>query len=269
VANHERRRHRTRTRPILDIGHLRIEPNHFVGVVGRNGAGKSTLLHVLAGLIRPTAGLVRHDGTCITTLDGWRLSRLRRYVGLVPQVTEYHADLPLTVREVVQMGCAAPAGLLRAVPADARARVGVWLDRLGLSSLDRRTFRSLSGGEQQKVLLARAMVPDPRLLLLDEPGANLDMDWKERLVECLEDVLRERPLTVVMVSHETHLLPAACDRVVLIEAGRVVRGGPPDETLTPQVLSALYGCPVQVVSVNGRRHAVAGPDTTSPIEVNP
>ncbi|MBN1345897.1 MAG: metal ABC transporter ATP-binding protein [Phycisphaerae bacterium] len=244
-------------RRILDVGELAIEAGRFVGVLGRNGAGKSTFLQTVAGLVRPTRGAVLHDRQSITSMSRWRATSVRRSVGFVPQATEYHADLPLTVREVVGMGLAGPAGLLRSPGEEGRRRVDDWLDRLGLAGMASRTFRSLSGGEQQKVLLARAMVQAPRLLLLDEPAANLDMDWKARMVEWLERVFAEHSMTVVMVSHETGLLPSCCDRVALMDAGRIVRYGPPDETLGAGILGELYGCPVEVIEVDGRRHAVA------------
>jgi len=248
-----------RGRPVLDIKQLDVDAGQFVGVVGRNGAGKTTLLRVMAGLLVPNRGAVRHDGQAITALSSWRRTTARRRVAFVPQAAEYNADLPLTVREIVAMGCVGPAGLLRSIGASAKARVRDWVSRLDLDALADRTFRSLSGGEQQKVLLARAMVQEPGLLLLDEPGANLDVDWKERLAGWLDRVLAERPTTAVMVSHETGLLPACCQRVVLMDAGGLVRQGPPDEVLTSEVLATLYGCPIHVIDVAGRRHAVAVP----------
>ena len=248
-----------RGRHVLDIQRLDIDAGQFVGVIGRNGAGKTTLLQVLAGLLVPNRGTVRHDGVDVTALSGWRRTAARRRVAFVPQAAEYNADLPLTVREIVAMGCVGPAGLVRSIGADAKARVRDWVSRLDLGALADRTFRSLSGGEQQKVLLARAMVQEPGLLLLDEPGANLDVDWKERLAGWLDHVLAERPMTAVMVSHETGLLPACCQRVVLMDAGGLVRQGHPDEVLTSEVLAGLYGCPIRVVEVAGRRHAMAVP----------
>lgn len=244
-------------RPILAVDSLKIECGQFVGVVGRNGAGKTTLLHTIAGLIRPSRGAVMHDGVDVTRVSAWHRTAVRRHVAYVPQEAEYKADLPLTVREVVAMGCAGPSGLLRGMDAEARQRVEHWLDRLELIGMARRTFRSLSGGEQQKVLLARAMAQGPRLLLLDEPAANLDMDWKERMVGWLAKVYGERPLTAVMVSHETGLLPACCNRVALMDRGRIVRYGTPAETLTSGVLAELYGCPIRLVDAAGRRHALA------------
>lgn len=244
-------------RRILDVPTLTIEPGQIVGVIGRNGAGKSTLLHVLAGLLKPTSGQVRHDDVSLRTLSAWQRTTLRQRLGFVPQAADYNADLPLTVREVVAMGCTGPTGLLRGIGRDQRSLVDDWLERLDLAHMAGRTFRSLSGGEQQKVLLARAMVQQPRLLLLDEPAANLDIDWKHRLVEALDRVAAEHPMTMVMVSHETGLLPACCGRVLLIREGRVFRDGPPDETLTAEVLAELYGCPITIHVAAGRRHAVA------------
>ena len=243
-------------RRILDVEHLAIRGGEFLGVVGRNGAGKTTLLHVLAGLVRPTRGVVRHDGAAITHRAGWSRTSLRRRIGFVPQATEYNAELPLTVRDVVEMGCAGPTGLFRRPAESDKQSVWTWLDRLGLAGMADRTFRSLSGGEQQKVLLARAMVQHPGLLLLDEPGANLDLDWKERLVAALEQICLDRPITVVMVSHETGLLPRCCDRVALMDRGRIVCQGPPQDVLLPEALARFYGCAVRMVETGGRRHVV-------------
>ncbi len=242
---------------ILDVPALEASPGECLGVVGVNGAGKTTLLRVCAGLLRPTSGAVWLGGVDLATAWPWRLTRLRAAVGVLPQASEYNAHLPLTVGEVVAMGRAGPRGLLRRLgPAD-REIVRTWLERLGLGPLASRVFPSLSGGEQQKALLARAMAQEPGLLLLDEPGANLDLDWKARLVALLDEVVRATGVTVVMVSHETGLLPACCTRVALMRGGRVLRLGPSAQVLTPEALAEAYGCPVEVATVRGRRYAVA------------
>jgi zinc/manganese transport system ATP-binding protein len=243
--------------PILHIEQLAVEAGEFLGIIGRNGAGKTTLLHAAAGLIQPAFGTVFHGDRAITAMNGWGRTNARRRVACVPQAGEYNADLPLTVHEVVAMGSIGPKGLLRAIGASSKQRAQTWLERLDLGDLSRRTFRSLSGGEQQKVLLARAMVQEPALLLMDEPAANLDPDWKERLVRLLEKLYQANPLTVLMVSHETGLLPACCGRVALMDSGRIVRWGRPDEVLTPDTLARLYGCRVRVVEAAGRRYTMA------------
>jgi len=244
-------------RCVLDVSALEVAPGECLGVVGVNGAGKTTLLRLCAGLLRPTSGAVWVGDTNLAAAGSWRLTRLRAAIGYVPQATEYNGHLPLTVEEVVAMGRAGRAGLLRRLgPAD-REAVRAWSERLGLGPLAARTFPTLSGGEQQKVLLARAMAQEPGLLLLDEPGANLDLDWKARLVALLEEVVGATGVTVVMVSHETGLLPACCTRVALMRAGRILRLGPPGDVLTADALAETYGCPVEVAAVHGRRYAVA------------
>ena len=244
-------------RDILDVPALGVEPGECLGVVGVNGAGKTTLLRACAGLLRPTAGAVWLDGANLAAAGGWSLARHRRAIGYMAQAADYNAHLPLTVLEVVAMGRAGRAGLLRPLGRGDRLAVDAWVERLGLAPLARRTFATLSGGEQQKALLARAMAQEPGLLLLDEPGASLDLAWRSRLVALLEAVVRETGVTVVMVSHETGLLPSCCGRVALMRAGRVLRTGPPGETLTPEALAEVYGCPVEVAEVQGRRFAVA------------
>ncbi|MFW6108492.1 MAG: ABC transporter ATP-binding protein [bacterium] len=244
-------------RRILAVDALAVAPGKFLGVVGVNGAGKTTLLRVCGALLRPSAGQVSLDGVDVASALPWRRTAARRAVGYVPQATDYNAHLPLTVEEVVGTGRDGRRGLLRRRTQEDRRLVQQWVQRLGLEALAGRTFRSLSGGEQQKALIARAMVQQPSLLLLDEPAANLDLDWKARIIRLLEELYRACHLTIVMVSHETGMLPASCGRVALMRAGRVLRAGPPEAVLTPAALAAVYGCPVTVAEVQGRRQAVA------------
>jgi len=243
-------------RTVLDVPELVVPSHSFFGVIGPNGAGKTTLLDVCAGLIRPARGEVRVTTRRVERLSSWQRTQLRRRIGVVPQRVDYHPDLPLTVREVVTLGRVGPRGLLRRLRADDHALVDTWLDTLELTTLARRTFRSLSGGEQQKVLIARAMVQQPRLLLLDEPASNLDLDWKERVVTLLEMLHHRHPVTVIMVSHEIGLLPACTDRVALMRSGTLLKVGPPEAVLTPTALSTVYACPVDVIGRHGRFHAV-------------
>jgi len=242
---------------ILHVPELIVRPRSFLGVVGPNGAGKTTLLGVCAGLIAPTSGQATLTGRRLDGLSSWQRTHLRRRVGLVPQRADYNPDVPLSVREVVSLGRVGPRGLLRTLTGADEALVDTWLATLGLTELAGRTFRSLSGGEQQKVLVARAMVQEPRLLLLDEPTANLDLDWKQRVVALLEKLYAEHPLTVVMVSHDTALLPRCTTEVALLSAGELLEVGPPQEVLTAANLSRMYGCAVEVVTFRGGRHAVA------------
>jgi len=241
-------------RTILRIDRLEIGAGEFVGIVGTNGAGKTTLLRLCAGLIRPDSGTVLLGGRDLTRLSGWRRCRLRKHIGFIPQSAEYNVELPFTVREVVAMGRTSLRPLLTRLNAQDYEIVGRWIDVLGLSARHNQTFRSLSGGEQQKVLIARAMVQDPRILMLDEPCASLDFHWKYEISEIVERLHREAKMTVLMVSHDTSLLPATCRRVVLLADGRLLGDGDVETILKPEMLSRAYHGDLAVAIMGGRRH---------------
>jgi iron complex transport system ATP-binding protein len=241
-------------RDILAIDRLDAPPGEFLAVLGRNGAGKTTLLNLCCGLLSPTQGRALLNGRDV---HGRGSAAVRQEIGYLPQAAEYNADLPLTVEEVVLLGRTARRGLMRRIrPAD-RQIAARQIEHLGLEAFRRRTFRTLSGGEQQKTLLARAMAQEPTLLLLDEPGAHLDIDWRRRLTGTIERIYLETRVTVMMVSHDVALIPACCTRVALIHDGQVTATGPPGEVVTAEALSDLYGCPVEVWERDGLRYAAA------------
>ena len=245
-------------RTILEVDALDIPPGTFLGVIGTNGAGKTTLLDLGAGLIRPDTGRVTLDGHDLTRLGPWRKCEIRKRIGYIPQSAQYNAELPFTVREVVAMGRTSVRPLLARLDRDDYATVDRWIDSLGLSDRRGQTFRSLSGGEQQKVLIARAMAQDPRILMLDEPCASLDFTWKFRISEIVEKLYRQTRVTVVMISHDTSVLPAACRRVILLAGGRILADGEPGRVLSSETLRRAYGRELQAVMAGGRRHIVDG-----------
>jgi len=179
---------------------------------------------------------------------------LRKRIGYIPQSAEYNADLPFTVREVVAMGRTSVRPLLARLHAQDRAIVDRWIDALGLSARRDQTFRSLSGGEQQKVLIARAMAQDPQILMLDEPCASLDFHWKHQISGIVERLHRETDMTVLMISHDTSVLPSTCRRVVLLADGCLLGDGEPDTILTPELLGQAYQDELAVAMVGRRRH---------------
>ena len=243
-------------RTILEIDELQIPAGAFVGVIGTNGAGKTTLLKTCAGLIKPAQGAVRIDEVDLVRLGPWAKGKLRKRMGYIPQSAEYNADLPFTVREVVAMGRTSLKPLLARLDRDDYTTVDRWIERLGLADRRDQTFRSLSGGEQQKVLIARAMAQEPEILMLDEPCANLDFNWKHQISEIVERLYRQTKVTVLMVSHETGVLPPACSRIVLFREGRIVADGEPDAILLPEVLQRAYDGAFRIVAAEGRRYTV-------------
>lgn len=240
-----------RSQVILDID-LRIEPGACVGIMGSNGAGKTTLLKATLNLIKPTQGFVTLGESVWPTLSWWQHARVRRQIGYIPQRTTYHEELPFTVHEVVAMGCAPAKGLFRRLDAEDALRIDHWMDRLGLGERKTQPFRSLSGGEQQKVLIARAMVQNPRMLILDEPCANLDFGWKCRITEWIERLYAQTGMTVLMVCHEMSLVPACCTHLLLMHEGRILAYDQPDRVLDHADLAEIYGCAIERVQVKGR-----------------
>lgn len=241
---------------ILAVESLSLAAGEFIAVMGPNGAGKSTLLRACLGMQPNAAGQVAVLGQRLDLLNGIALTRLRRAIGYVPQLLPARAELPLTVREIVAIGRTGLAGLFRGLSKDDWRIVDEWIERLGQSALARRAFHEISGGEQRKTVIARAMAQQPRLLLLDEPTANLDLGWRERLVETVHTLYQQARLAVVLVCHELEVLPPCCGRVTLLQAGRPVATGKPEEVFTSERVAALYGAGLGAYHRNGRHAAI-------------
>jgi zinc/manganese transport system ATP-binding protein len=237
-------------RQILDEVSFAVQAGEFTGLIGPNGAGKTTLLRVILGLQRPSAGSV--------TVLGQPRSPRSQPIGYVPQKVLLDPDMPMRARDLVALGLdgskygprlrsrqrdQAVREMLHAVDAErfADARVG-----------------NLSGGEQQRVLIAHALISRPRLLLLDEPLANLDLRSGQEVISLLARIAREQQIAVLLSAHEMNPLLPVMDRVVYVAGGRAA-SGPADEIVTSDVLSRLYGHRVDVLHVHGRVLVVAGP----------
>jgi len=255
-------------RKILEFSKLKIESGEFVGIIGTNGAGKTTLLKTICGLTRPSKGKVIFKQADIGKLWNWQKANLRKSIGYIPQSTQYNKELPFTVEEIVLMARAAAKSLLSRINTEDRQIAGRWINALGLSHLAQQPFRSLSGGEQQKALIARAMAQNPDILMLDEPAANLDFNWKYRITEIIEDLHKQTGVTVLMVSHETNLLPQSCSRIILLDQGLILADSAADEVFDDEHLSLAYKCPLQVRQIHGRRYLVQKPDNRNTEQLN-
>jgi len=243
-----------RARPILTDVSLRVGTGDLVGVLGPNGAGKTTLVSLVNALRRPTSGRVTVLGTRPDALGPRALARLRCRIGYVPQLTTHDTDAPVCVRDVVAIARAGRAGVLRSLRRHDHAVIDHWMDRLGITHLGRRPYRHLSGGEKRKAHLARALAQEPEVLLLDEPASHLDMHWQEQFTEIVGSLWAETALTVIMVTHDVHQLPAGCSRLALLAHGRLEAWGPPAEVLCAERLSHTFGHPVEVLRRHGRYH---------------
>ena len=217
-----------------------IGRGEFVGIIGPNGSGKSTLLRLMSGYLRPARGQVAIDGRPVERLSRAALGRL---IGVVPQDTL--VALPFTVMEMVLLG-RTPHGAGFAFEDEhdlAAARRA--MERTDTVALAGRRVTELSGGERQRVILARALAQEPRILLLDEPAAFLDIRHEVEMYDLLRDLQREG-MTVVSVLHDLNIAALYCDRLVLLAGGQVARAGTPAEVVTYQMLTEVYGTEVYV-----------------------
>ncbi len=225
-----------RERAILSDVTFHLDHGERVALIGPNGAGKSTLLRVLAGVLRPVAGRVEIEGTPIADLER---SAIARRLAVVPQQTA----LPFSMRveEVVALGRLPHESALRgAGPAD-RAAVAAAIDRVGLGHLLGRDARELSLGERQLVLIALAVAQEAPVLLLDEPTVHLDLRHQVEAMELLRDLNERDGTSLVAVLHDLGLAAHFFPRLVIVEHGRIVADGPPEEVLTDQRIRDTFG----------------------------
>jgi iron complex transport system ATP-binding protein len=232
--------------PVLDDFCLTITSGTATVVLGPNGVGKSTLLHLAHGWLKPRSGCIRLDGV---PLPEFPRRALGRTVALVPQ--SERTPFAYSLLDFVQLARAPHlAPLAMPGPADEQIARDA-LDTVGLSQLRRRPVTTLSGGEHQLGLVARALAQQPRLLLMDEPTAHLDLAHKARLINLIRD-LRADGMTIVASTHEPDVAAAIASHVVLVRQGRVHQAGPRSQVFTAGHLSTVYGVPIQIVDVAGR-----------------
>ncbi|MBX6388991.1 MAG: ABC transporter ATP-binding protein, partial [Frankia sp.] len=221
---------------------LALDAGGWLALVGPNGAGKTSLLHALCGLL-PAEGHVRVAG-----LDPGRTSRraLARRVALMPQQPVVPDGI--SVRELVALGRAPYLRPLRTETAADRDAVRRALDRLELAAIEHRPASALSGGELQRVVLARALAQDPRVLLLDEPTSSLDIGHQQTVLELVDDLRRTDGITVVAAMHDLTLAAQYCTRMVMLSRGRIVADDVPARVLRPQLLAEVYNARVEVLA---------------------
>lgn len=229
---------------------LAVSAGELVCVLGPNGAGKSTLVRVASGLLAPRRGHVELMGAPLE-----RRSRIdvARDLAVVEQMQE-HA-LGFSVRDVVMMGRAPHQGAWMRERADDRARVDELLVRCDLTALAARPAHALSGGEQKRVAIARALAQEPKVLLLDEPGAFLDVRHQLDLYELLATFVRERRLACLVVMHDLNVAAQFADQVVLMKGGRIVESGTVSEVMTWRTLKETFDTDLYcgVNELNGTR----------------
>ncbi|MBN1291009.1 MAG: metal ABC transporter ATP-binding protein [Candidatus Latescibacteria bacterium] len=225
------RQHRT----VIDAFSLNIKQGDFIALIGSNGSGKTTLLKMIMGFLKPENGAVKLFGETV-----YDFHHLRKRIGYVPQAFPVDFKMPMSVREVVAMGRYGLAGIGHRLKDTDHIIIENALRDVGISQLEDRPIGHLSGGEYQKVQIARALCQTPELLLLDEPTSNLDLGAQR---ECLDLIIRlhnTHKLTTMIVMHDLKSLPAICNRAIIIDGGLKVFDGPFGEVLTESNLAHIY-----------------------------
>ncbi len=220
------------TKRIVDDIHLRVAPGEIVGLIGPNGSGKSTLLRSVYRMLRPQAGYVQLGGD-----DVWKMSARDSARRTAMVVQESASDFEFSVSDVVIMGRTPHKGLLDLDNQHDEDLVTAALDQVGMLAFANRLYGTLSGGEKQRVLMARALAQQPRLLVLDEPTNHLDIRFQLEVL----DMVRRLGLTTLVTLHDLNLAAAYCKRIYLLCAGSIVASGSPAEVLTPANLRTVFG----------------------------
>jgi iron complex transport system ATP-binding protein len=241
-------------RAALDAVSLTIYERDFCAIIGPNGSGKSTLLRLLLGVLQPDSGRALYSGQ---PSAGWNRREMARQVGVVPQIEELF--FPFTVRELVAMGRYPHLGAWQLERETDRNAIDRALQRCDVSTLHDRTLQHISGGERQRVRLARALAQEPHTLVLDEPTASLDLGHEMALFELLARLREQDGVTVVAATHNLNLAARFATRVILLADGHAIASGSPSEVLTDDRIADVYGWPVQV-----HTHPGPGPDQGAP-----
>ncbi len=213
----------------------------FFIVIGPNGSGKTTLLKVVSGIEKPEKGSLRILGKPV---ERYSRKSLARTVAFVPQMAA--VDFPFTAGEVVAMGRSPHKGLLGLDDARDREVAAQSMEFTGVEHLANRKLDKLSGGEQQRVFIARAICQEPEVILLDEPTAALDLAHQVRVMDLMERLQKEKGVTIVMVSHDINLACMYAQTLLLLKDGEVVSIGSPEKVLTFDTLEKAYGCTLLV-----------------------
>ena len=220
---------------------LLISAGEMVGLLGPNGCGKTTLLKLASGVLTPAKGEVLFDGA---NLGGLSRKQVAQRVAVVPQ--QFNIPFAYTAGEVVLLGRTPFVRALSDESEKDRRIAAAALELTGMSPFTNRHFNELSGGERQKVVLAMALAQEPRLLLLDEPTAHLDINHQVEIMELVRKLNRDRSVTVVAAMHDLNLAAFYFDRLVLLDRGSIFADGSPAEVITKDIVQQVFSATVEV-----------------------
>jgi iron complex transport system ATP-binding protein len=222
--------------PVVKDLSFTLQPGELVGIIGPNGCGKTSIIKALSRVLNPRSGQILLEGI---NLQHYSRSALARLMGVVPQ----NPSLPetFTVAEVVLLGRNPHLGLLRNESCHDLEISWQAMERTGISHLSERRMSEISGGERQRVTIARVLAQEPRIILLDEPTANLDISHQIEILDLIKDLCREKELIVLIALHDLNLAAQYCDRLILMKEGQIQVEGKPREVITASNIKQVYG----------------------------
>jgi iron complex transport system ATP-binding protein len=235
----------------LDGVQFEAERGEFLGLIGPNGSGKTTLLRCINGILKPNQGSIFLDGKEVSKM---KLTDIAKLAAGVP--TDIPDDFNVTVEEYIYLGRYPHVQSLWWEDRKDEEQVERAIEWFELDHLRRRKLFEVSSGEKERVLLAKAVVQEPKVMLVDEPSAHLDLRYKLEIMEHLHD-LAKQGITVIVASHDINLLIKYCDRVLIMKKGQIVRCGKPDEVVTSELIREVYEVEAVVMREDGELYAVA------------
>lgn len=235
--------------PVLHDISLELKENELVSILGPNGVGKSTLIHCINRILSPTSGTVLIDNRDVSEI---KLKELAKQIGYVP----YSANdsFPLSVIDTVLIG-RHPHTKWGTLDKDLDI-VYDTLKMLGISHLSMRAFNELSAGQHQKVMLARGLVQEPEILLLDEPTSNLDVRHQLDVTKMLKKLAKEKNILIIMISHDINIAAKYSDKIILMHEGCIYDIGTPNEVITAENLKTVYGVTAEITSDDDAPHVI-------------
>lgn len=230
---------------VLKQINLLVERGTTLGLIGPNGGGKTTLIRLLLGLLKPTRGTIRIDG--LSPQDAVRRGDV---IGYLPQNPQVPNNFPINVRQLLRLGLAGKTGMLRSATAADLEFVELLLQQVGIAELADHPVGELSGGQLQRVFIARALAAKPKILLLDEPTTGIDRGGQQRFIEFLQDLKQKLELTIVFISHDLRAVSAISDRIACLNVTLHYHDIP--EHLPADLVYNMFACDLEAMGINYR-----------------